>query len=348
MFNKSAVSSGKGGGEVSAKIKNAVVVALLSLSGLAIYSTSPVGTSSVTRAGTMTRVPYDPAFHCPHGAVLRGSTCLTPVNVPDGACQVNNGTWYKNSCYRSSPAAVTYQQRTTAFYTSGSYLHESASASTTYSPSRVFRVFARTSTGGAVTYVSVHSSRCRVNVTSGQVTILSAGRCEIAAWADPTTTTTASLPALFIETVHKSPQRPLTVTSTKELVGKFLPLTSVGGSGSGKVSYQLVSAKSSPERCAPTSWICVPAATLSPPGLHCSIVPGPALLGSGPCRVRAVKAGDGNYLPIVSLPVLITCTTTGSAGSTGCTITGLVNGVVYTVAVTGGSTGGFGATTTWH
>jgi len=344
MFNKFSVSSGKGGGGVSAKIKNAVVVALLSLSGLAIYSTSPVGTSGVTRADTMTLVPYAPAFHCPHGAVLRGSTCLTPVNVPDGACQFNNGMWYKNSCYRSSPARVTYQQRTAAFYTSGSYLHESASASTTYSPSRVFRVFARTSTGGVVTYVSVHSSRCRVNVTSGQVTILSAGRCEIAAWADPTATTTASLPALFVETVHKSPQRPLTVTFTKGLVGKFLPLTSAGGSGSGKVSYQLVSAKSSPGRCAPTSWICEPPATLSSPGLHCAIVPGPALLGSGPCRVRAVKAGDGNYLPIVSLPVLITCATTSSS----CVITGLVNGVVYTLTVTGGSTGGFGATTTWH
>lgn len=86
------------------------------------------------------------------------------------------------------------------------------------------------------------------------------------------------IPGIF--TINKASQNALIITSKTAKVGTSLPLTFTGGSGTGAITYSVVS--DNPPRA-------------------CKIVNGVlSFTGVGSCTVTLFKAGDGNYLPASS------------------------------------------------
>ena len=118
-------------------------------------------------------------------------------------------------------------------------------------------------------------------------------------------------------TIARSSQSALTVSSTSATYGSNLTLTSSGGSGSGSVSWQVVSGTCS-----------VDGATLTPGNAGSS------------CVVRATKAQDTNYNAVNSANTTIT---TNRATQSGFFITNLasfVTGSNLSMTASGGQSGG--------
>ena len=136
---------------------------------------------------------------------------------------------------------------------------------------------------GGVTY-QVGSGPC--SVSGSTLTGTDAGNCSVTATkaADATYASTTSAPVTVTVTVGLAPQSPLTLLAspTTVNVAGTSALSTVGGSGTGGVTYQVVSGP-------------------------CS-VGGATLTGAdaGSCSVTAIKAADATYASATSVPVTVT------------------------------------------
>jgi hypothetical protein len=140
---------------------------------------------------------------------------------------------------------------------------------------------------GAVSYVvtSAGSAGCSINATTLSET--GAGSC--------TVTVTKAVDANYLAAsststvvVAKAAQLALRLTSKTHTYRSALQLASIGGNGTGKVSYALASAGTA----------------------GCTLVKGTSLRAkkTGTCRVTAIKAGDSNYDPVHSPTTTVTFT----------------------------------------
>jgi type II secretory pathway pseudopilin PulG len=66
-----------------------------------------------------------------------------------------------------------------AFFTSASYITQTSSGTTTFSPSGTYQLFAKGSSSGTMTFASTTTVICTVGSTSGLVTIVAAGVCNL-------------------------------------------------------------------------------------------------------------------------------------------------------------------------
>jgi hypothetical protein len=224
--------------------------------------------------------------------------------------------------------------QTVAFYTNNTYSTVITTGTTTYSPSGTYQTYAQGSGAGTITFASLTPSFCTVNGSSGLVTIVGAGTCNLTADAGATAHYADSGTTAFTLTINKANQAALTVTSTSGTYLTPLTLTDAGGSGTGADTYAVVNG---------TATGCTVNGT------------GPYTLTStsaGTCVVTATSAADSNYNAISSAPTTVTLapanqaalTVTSTSGTylTPLTLTtsgGSGTGAVSYVAVNGTATG---------
>ncbi len=130
---------------------------------------------------------------------------------------------------------------------------------------------------GAVTYVINSSGTAGCLIRYGKLDATSAGTCTLTATkaADATYLAVSSAPTkVTFAPVPLTTQAVLTLTSTSGVVGTTLALTSVGGSGTGVVTYTVTNAGSA------NCWI-------TGSSLHAT--------RGGACIVRVNKAADAKY-----------------------------------------------------
>jgi hypothetical protein len=143
----------------------------------------------------------------------------------------------------------------------------------------------------AITYDTTTPAICSVDSSSGSVTILGAGLCTITANSASTENYYAAAEVRHNITIAKAAQDLLTVTGGTTLTyGATLDLDTLGGSGTGDVSFAVTGGTAS-----------------------CSIDPATGVLsvdnangGSTTCTVTATKAFDGNYNVTTSADFVVT------------------------------------------
>ncbi|HUA06517.1 MAG TPA: hypothetical protein VMB27_21610 [Solirubrobacteraceae bacterium] len=168
---------------------------------------------------------------------------------------------------------------------------------------------------GGVSYAAVDGTASGCSVSTGVLSVSSAGTCLVTATnAGDANYNSASSPQTTV-TFGQADQTPLALTSTSGTFGTGLTLTTTGGSGTGDLSYAAVDGTAS--GCAVTADVL----TVS---------------GTGTCLVTATKAGDGNYDPASSPQTTVTF---GQADQTPLILTSTSGtfGTGLTLTTTGGS-----------
>ncbi len=138
---------------------------------------------------------------------------------------------------------------------------------------------------GAVSYTAIDGTASDCAISSGQLTSSSTGTCFVTATkaGDATYSAISSVPTPV--TLAVASQVPLTVTSISGTYGTPLTLATMGGSGTGAVSYTVAPGTAS----------------------GCAVSSGQLTSSSaGTCLVTATKAGDANYSAIPSAPTTVT------------------------------------------
>jgi uncharacterized repeat protein (TIGR02543 family) len=146
------------------------------------------------------------------------------------------------------------------------------------------------SSNGAISYVvSAGSTSC--TLTAGVLTASGAGTCSVRAQMAGDAYYSVANSANTTVTFGKAVQASVTVTSTTGTYGVALPLTAVGGSGAGNLSYSVTDGS-----------------------VHCSISGGQLIAdGAGSCDVTATRATDANYLAKSSNATTVTFAVAGQS-----------------------------------
>ena len=193
---------------------------------------------------------------------------------------------------------------------------------TTYTP-------AATSTSGLAVTITVDSTSSGVcSISSGVVSFLSTGTCTLDANQGGDNNYDVASQVQQSVTVSTAPvaplrllaQAPLILASTSGVAGTPLTLTSRGGSGSGALTYRLVSTGTA--NC-----------TLNGDVLNAS---------DGTCTIQVAKAGDATYLNAISAPTTVTFEVVALATQAPLTLTSTrgVAGTPLTLTSSGGSGSG--------
>ena len=143
-----------------------------------------------------------------------------------------------------------------------------------------------TTSGLAITYTSATTGIC--TIATATVTIVSAGTCTINANQSGNSNYNAATQVSRSFTINKASQSTLTITSTSGTYGTAILLTTIGGSGTGAVSYTRRT-------------------NMLPPGSPTCTVSSDSLTASssGYCYVTATKATDSNYSAVSSTETAI-------------------------------------------
>ena len=194
----------------------------------------------------------------------------------------------------ASPASAA---GTTANTITASQAPAAGSVGGSYTPSA-------TATSGDQVVITLDHASKGCSITAGKVSFTGVGTCRVDFNDAGNSTYAAALQVqqsikVSAATVQKT-QAPLTLTSTKGIVGNNLTLTSKGGSGTGAVSYAVTNVGTA----------------------GCSIS-GTALSATtaGTCTVTATKAADANYLVASSSATTVTFTVSATGHKTQVTLT---------------------------
>jgi hypothetical protein len=155
------------------------------------------GTSSVTGLGSAT--------------ATGGIATVTLTGSAVGAIQINA----VGGSFTSGPITITIvgAPQTVAFYTNGTFTTTTSAGTTVYGPPSTYQLYVKGSAGGAIVYVSTTTSICTVNSSTGLVTIVTAGTCNLNAYASAITNYAASSTTAFTLTTNKAANS-ITVSST--------------------------------------------------------------------------------------------------------------------------------------
>ena len=263
------------------------------------------GTGAVSGLGTVS------AQNGIASVVLTGTTLGTVLFSASNASLSSN----------TVSATVIAAAQSVAFYTSATYLTQTTSGVTTFSPSGNYQLFARGSSSGAITFSSTNTNICTVNATSGLVAVVAAGTCNLTADAAAIGNYADSGTTAFALTVNQAPNT-ITITSTAP-----------GSATYAGATYQ-------PTATATSSDVVV---ITSGSTSICTITSGVvSFVGVGTCTLNFNDAGNSNYLGAVQQ---VQTFVVSKATQTALTITSTVGiyGTPVTLTTSGGS--GTGAVT---
>ncbi len=145
-------------------------------------------------------------------------------------------------------------------------------------------VSATASSGLAVTFASDTPAICTVNPTSGLITTITVGGCQISAFQSGNANYLAAPSVSQIVTIVSATQAPLVLTATPTTltVGSNATLNTTGGSGTGAVTYAVTTGAT-----------------------NCSVTGNlVTALAPGSCTITATKAGDGTFGPATATVTL--------------------------------------------
>jgi predicted Zn-dependent protease len=260
------------------------------------------GTGAVSGLGTVT------AQNGIANVVLTGATLGTvPFSASNASLSSNTVT-----------ATVIPAPQSVAFYTSVSYVAQTSSGATTFSPSGTYQLFAKGSSSGTITFASASTNICTVNSMSGVVTIVAAGTCNLTSDAAAIGNYADSGTSAFALTISRATNG-VTITSTAP-----------GGATYSGATYQPTSSATSGDQVVITS------GSTS----VCTIGGGVVnFVGVGACTLDFNDAGNLNYLAATQQ---VQTFVVGKATQTPLTITSTVGtyGTPVTLATSGGSGNG--------
>ena len=271
-----------------AKANQAALVVTATPETLAVGESSQLSASGGSTSATVTFTVISGSCLL-NGTQLRGNAA--------GACSVK-ATRPGDTDYNavdSAPIAVTVN----AVQSGSQTISFTGSApSPTYAVGGSFAISATASSGLPVTYSSQTGTVCSVSGSSTPATvqILSAGMCTIVAAQGGDDDYAAATPVTQSITIAKANQAALVVTATPETlaVGESSQLSTMGGSSSGDIAYQLVSG----------------ACAISGDQVTAN--------AEGACLITATKLGDTNYnlavSPVIAVSVISSQAPTPSPG----------------------------------
>ena len=218
-------------------------------------------TTAITASTSDTFTPSSAASTSGNGAITYAVTsagttgCTIPTNTSDvvdyttaGTCQVT-ATAAATNTYSSATKAVSFvislASQTASFYTSGSYSTTTTSESTTYSSGGTYQTYAKGSGSGTITFASTTTGVCTVGSSSGLVTFVTAGTCDLTATAGATNTYSASPAASLTLTIGQATQTVTwspTTAITASTSDTFTPSAAASTSGNGAITYAVTSA----------------------------------------------------------------------------------------------------------
>ena len=273
---------------------------------LAYNSTVDLGTTGGNGTGGVTFATTSPGV-C---SVIAGTGVVTML-VSSGTCDIA-ATKAADSSYSATSASTSIS----AAKANQASLSVTGSSSAAYGATVSLSTTGGT-TAGSVTWSDGSSNACSVN-SSGTVTVSAGtGTCSITATMAGGANYFAVTSSAFTITVSRASQSTLTVSTTAATYGQTLSLATSGGSGTGPVTWSVVSGT-------------------------CSVSSSTLTVGSAgsTCQVRASKAADINYSSKNSADTTIVI---GKGAQTGFTITNadvFVTGNTLALTATGGQSGG--------
>ncbi len=265
------------------------------------------------------------------GAITFSAGASTACSIVSGQLHVISGT---GTCSITATKAgdANFNPTTSAAFTVAINKANQAALTITAPASATFGAAdqAITTSGGsgtgAITFNAGASTAC--SIVSGQLHVISGtGTCSITATKAGDANFNPTTSAAFTVTLNKASQAALSVTGPGSgTYGQFYTMTAAGGSGTGALSFAVVTGSTG-----------------------CAIVTGGAndgkleiTSGSGTCSITATKAGDNNYNSatsaafsvgankasqaalVLTVPASITFGTTGTATTSGGSGTGAV------------------------
>lgn len=261
-----------------------------------------------------------------------GSGAVVFASTSPGVCSVNSGTGLVTMLASTGTCSIaatkagdsSYDSTSASVNISASKATQSALTITGASSGAYGATVSLSTTGGTtagtVTWSDGSSTACTVNSTGSVSITAGTGTCTITATMAGNTNYLPVESAGFTITVSRATQSTLTVTSTSATYGQDLTLTTSGGSGTGSVTWVVVSGTSS--TCTITG---------------STLTPGDA--GSA-CVVRATKAQDTNWSSRQSANTTVTV---DRANQTGFSITSagsFTTGSPLALTATGGQSTG--------
>jgi|GEM_PF-2594425 len=276
---------------------------------LAYNSTVTLGTTGGNGSGAVVFATTSPGVCSVHS-----NSGLVTMLASTGTCSIA-ATKAGDSSYDSTSASVNI---------SASKATQSALAITGTSSGAYGATLSLSTTGGTtagtVTWSDGSSTACTVNSTGSVSITAGTGTCTITATMAGNSNYLPVESAGFTVTVSRATQSTLTVTSTSAAYGQDLTLTTSGGSGTGSVTWAVVSGTSS--TCTITG------ATLTP---------GDA--GSA-CVVRATKAQDANWSSRQSANTTVTVDRANQTGFSITSAASFTTGSPLALTATGGQSTG--------
>jgi type II secretory pathway pseudopilin PulG len=263
------------------------------------------GTGAVSGLGTV------PAYNGSANVVITG-TAVGTVSISASNTTLTSST----TTLTVVPAA-----QSVAFYTSASYVTQTSNDVTTLSPSGTYQLFARGSSLGTITFASSSTNICTVNSTSGLVTIVAAGTCNLTADASAIGSYADSGTTPFALGINRAPNA-ITITSTSPSAATY-----------GGPTYLPTASATSNDSVTITSGS----------NSVCTISSGVvSFVGVGTCTLYFNDVGNSNYVSaaqqvqsfVVAQAAQSTLTVTSTAGNFGTPLTLATSGGLGTGAIT--------------